>query len=592
MNNNSSLISKLSPIFLFSNWRTGGTALAMSFRELSQFYLYTEPLNPSLKNKKVALNLSTSGWNSKHPPDEIYFSEFKPLLNRPDFFFPNLKNIPYVLGPDDSCDDLFRYISQLINFAHEQGKAPVFKFEQLEGAAPWIANKFPGSLSVGVTRDPLYQLISWMEQLSIGNDSFFKSAHQLIQRNLEYFGSDSIEVKNDGDIDAFKKIFDVFRQRIDIQHSQHMNFCIDIAPETTESKKSQLEIIAKHDAGRLIEWEQVLRKVRLSIPRSMEAENALSRLSKISLLNSKLSIQEKSIIKLGKKLKISTAKQEEDMKKKIEENEDMQDKLDRIHQSTSWQITAPLRQVGKACYRLGNFITDFKSRFISQKLRQLLRLLKRVSKLRIKSKSPSQMQDAFQKIFVTNHWRSEVSHSGGGSDLTQTKIIRNTLPKLIKKYKIKKMLDVPCGDFYWMSQVDFGPKFQYFGADVVPELIENNKKNHNSVNRDFIHLDVSRDDLPNVDLIFCRDLLVHFSYEDVIRTLANFKRSGAIWLLTTTFTDRASNEDIVTGDWRTLNFKLHPFNFPEPKEIIIEGCTEFDGLFSDKTLALWRLDDV
>ena len=222
----------------------------------------------------------------------------------------------------------------------------------------------------------------------------------------------------------------------------------------------------------------------------------------------------------------------------------------------------------------------------------LLLRLRRSRNFLIKPEIPFSMQDAFQKIFVSNHWGSDVSRSGGGSNLIQTEIIRQTLPTLIQQYNVKKMLDVPCGDFYWMSQIDFGPEFQYFGADVVPELIENNKKIHGSANRRFIHLDVSKDDLPKVDLIFCRDLLVHFSYQDAMRTLANFKRSGATWLLTTTFTNRTSNEDIDTGDWRTLNLKLHPFSFPEPKEMIIEGCTEFDGLFADKTLALWKLDDI
>ena len=222
----------------------------------------------------------------------------------------------------------------------------------------------------------------------------------------------------------------------------------------------------------------------------------------------------------------------------------------------------------------------------------LLRRLRRGKHSLIKPEVPFSMQDAFHKIFVSNHWGSEVSKSGGGSDLIQTELIRQTLPTLIRQYNVKKMLDVPCGDFYWMSQVDFGPEFQYFGADVVPQIIENNKKIHSGINRRFIHIDVSKDDLPRVDLIFCRDLLVHFSYQDAMRTLANFKRSGATWLLTTTFTNRTSNEDIDTGDWRTLNLKLHPFNFPEPKAMIIEGCTEFDGMFADKTMALWKLDDI
>ena len=39
------------------------------------------------------------------------------------------------------------------------------------------------------------------------------------------------------------------------------------------------------------------------------------------------------------------------------------------------------------------------------------------------------------------------SFSGTGSNLDQTKEIIKKLPILIKNYKIKSILDIPCGDF-------------------------------------------------------------------------------------------------------------------------------------------------
>jgi hypothetical protein len=59
--------------------------------------------------------------------------------------------------------------------------------------------------------------------------------------------------------------------------------------------------------------------------------------------------------------------------------------------------------------------------------------------------------------------------------------------------------------------------------------------------------------------------------------------------LTTTFPGCASNEDIVTGDWRPLNLQLAPFNLPAPDLLINEQCTEGGNLFADKSLGLWRL---
>jgi hypothetical protein len=48
----------------------------------------------------------------------------------------------------------------------------------------------------------------------------------------------------------------------------------------------------------------------------------------------------------------------------------------------------------------------------------------------------------------------------------------------------------------------------------------------------------------------------------------------------------------VTGSWRPVNLRLAPFNFPAPIDAIVEGSTEFDGDFADKTLGVWRLDEV
>jgi hypothetical protein len=38
--------------------------------------------------------------------------------------------------------------------------------------------------------------------------------------------------------------------------------------------------------------------------------------------------------------------------------------------------------------------------------------------------------------------------------------------------------------------------------------------------------------------------------------------------------------------------ELAPFNFPPPIELINEGCTEGDNLFADKSIGLWRLQDI
>jgi hypothetical protein len=90
-------------------------------------------------------------------------------------------------------------------------------------------------------------------------------------------------------------------------------------------------------------------------------------------------------------------------------------------------------------------------------------------------------------------------------------------------------------------------------------------------------------------LIFCRDCLVHLPLRDVARALENFRRSGAEYLLTTTFTTREVNPEIALGGWRPLNLRREPFDLPEPVREIDERCPPDRGDYADKRLALWSL---
>ena len=88
------------------------------------------------------------------------------------------------------------------------------------------------------------------------------------------------------------------------------------------------------------------------------------------------------------------------------------------------------------------------------------------------------------------------------------------LPDLFYKLRIKTIVDCPCGDFNWMSKIDL-KKYNYKGYDIVSEIISNNKENLVK-NICFENIDISKDSF-EADLIIMRDLLVHFSYEDIFR---------------------------------------------------------------------------
>ena len=195
----------------------------------------------------------------------------------------------------------------------------------------------------------------------------------------------------------------------------------------------------------------------------------------------------------------------------------------------------------------------------------------------------------FNRIYKNNGFLGTESLSGGGSSLFQTRIIREELPKLFIALGVRHLLDVPCGDWNWMRHLDLSGIY-YTGGDIVQAIVDRNSDAYGNKNRRFELLNIITGPLPKADLIFCRDCLVHLNFADGLAALTQFRRSGAEWLLTTTFTDRDSNEDLYEGTiWRPLNLEKAPYNLPKAERYINEGCTEGDNLYGDKCLALWRL---
>ncbi|MFG1931675.1 class I SAM-dependent methyltransferase [Mycobacterium sp. NPDC048908] len=204
---------------------------------------------------------------------------------------------------------------------------------------------------------------------------------------------------------------------------------------------------------------------------------------------------------------------------------------------------------------------------------------------------PRSTEDVFRSAIRENKWGVNDSESGGGSDLHQTRAIRERLPTLWSDFDIGTVLDLPCGDFYWMRHVPMDG-IRYIGADILPELVERNGELYGNPHVTFRRMNMLEDPLPEVDLVLCRDCLVHFSYRDVEAALRNICDSGSTYLLTTTFTERRRNHDIATGQFRPLNLEAQPLSLPAPILVINEGCTEGDGKYQDKSLGLWSVSDI
>jgi hypothetical protein len=101
------------------------------------------------------------------------------------------------------------------------------------------------------------------------------------------------------------------------------------------------------------------------------------------------------------------------------------------------------------------------------------------------------MEHTFTSIYQENLWGDAESVSGPGSTIRESTKLRNELPTLLKEIDAKSMLDAPCGDFNWLSKVQL-PLDKYIGADIVADLIAQNRKLYTNEQREFLVCDITR----------------------------------------------------------------------------------------------------
>jgi hypothetical protein len=103
----------------------------------------------------------------------------------------------------------------------------------------------------------------------------------------------------------------------------------------------------------------------------------------------------------------------------------------------------------------------------------------------------------------------------------------------------------------------------YIGGDIVLPLIEAHQSRFKDAQTNFIHIDLTKDELPKADLMICRDCFFHLSYQDTKLVLQNFINSRSQYLLTTPYINLKdfNNRDIKTGDFRLIDLFSEPYNF-------------------------------
>ena len=200
-------------------------------------------------------------------------------------------------------------------------------------------------------------------------------------------------------------------------------------------------------------------------------------------------------------------------------------------------------------------------------------------------------ETVFANIWRNNYWGHEESLSGGGSTLHYTENLRQKLPMLFREYAIKAIFDAPCGDMNWMQHVLKNENFSYLGGDIVAEIVEKNKLTFKNKNIDFVKFDITADTFPIADIWICRAALYHLSNRDISLALEKFVDSNIRYVLTTNCVtdDEHINKDIATGDWRSVNLMLPPFNFPKEALWITD---DYVDPYPPMEICLWSREQI
>jgi hypothetical protein len=190
------------------------------------------------------------------------------------------------------------------------------------------------------------------------------------------------------------------------------------------------------------------------------------------------------------------------------------------------------------------------------------------------------MKEIFEDIVRNKKWK--VHPCGPGSTIEYTTNLRSQLGNVLKKHNITSMIDAPCGDYSWMSITDLPSVTTYIGGDIVEFLIKENSQNYPNIN--FKITDLTTDELPDVDLLFCRDCLLHLNFVDIHKVFNKISQSNIKYIfLSNWFEDAENYKDIETGKARYINFLESPFYFEQP----IDTITDYVDGFPKREMMLW-----
>jgi len=169
-------------------------------------------------------------------------------------------------------------------------------------------------------------------------------------------------------------------------------------------------------------------------------------------------------------------------------------------------------------------------------------------------------EKVFTEIYEGGDW-DENGFVWSGSQIEITREYVTFLQDFMRKNQIRTVLDIGCGDWAFSRYIDWSG-VQYIGIDIVKRVVERNQRLFAGPSIVFIHGDALDLDLPEADLMVCKDMLQYLPNGEIIRLFKQLRKFKHCLFTNnvapTTLSSR--NPDAACGQYRPIDLTKPPFN--------------------------------
>lgn len=173
------------------------------------------------------------------------------------------------------------------------------------------------------------------------------------------------------------------------------------------------------------------------------------------------------------------------------------------------------------------------------------------------------MKKFFETIYEKQIWGNG---SGGGSAVEYNTCYIHLLRTFLIKNKIKKVVDLGCGDWQCTEMIYKHLNIDYLGLDCVDSVIQANIKKFPKYK--FKCLDFLNENIPDAEVYILKDVLQHWSTKQIVEFLTKLTQKPFKFIIITNCCDQKENyknEDIEIESKSLkytikLNSQFYPLN--------------------------------